>query len=149
MVNIRRLGFISPGFLSWNRCLLPLTGVNFGRFFPIPWETVHFNNQLLTDPYCYHRWALTVLHYPRNKVICQHPLIGVIYMVILHVFIIKNHPNWFSNYYPKSIIWVIYPFILNFGEFIHEVTFTEHYLIIQEEIAMLSYYGIMFPIEIQ
>ena len=36
-----------------------------------------------------------------------------IFMVILHVFIIKIYPNLFSNYYPKYTIWVIYPFLLN------------------------------------
>ena len=70
-------------------------------------------------------------------------------MVILHLFIIKNYPNLFSNYYPKFTIGVIYPFILNFGEFIYEVTFPEHYLIVREEISMFSYFGILFLIEIQ
>ena len=79
-------------------------------------------------------------------VIYHYPLIQVIYMVILHVFIIKNYPNLFSNYYPKSKIWVIYPFILNFGEFIYEVTFPEHYQIVREETAMFYYFGIMFLI---
>ena len=60
-----------------------------------------------------HRRLLPVLHYTRNMVIYHYPLIGVIYMVFLHVFIIKNHPNLFSNYYPKSKIWVIYPLSLN------------------------------------
>ena len=82
---------------------------------------------LVTWMYCLaHRWALTVLHYPRNMVIYHYPLIGVIYMVILHVFIIKNYPNLSSNYYPKYKIRVNYPFILNFGEFIYEVTFPEN-----------------------
>ena len=36
---------------------------------------------------------------------------------------IKNDTNLFSNDYPKSTIWVIYPFILNFGEFIYKVAF--------------------------
>ena len=49
-------------------------------------------------------------------------------MVILHVFIIKNDPNLFSDYYPKYTIRVNYPFILNLGEFIYEVTLPEHYL---------------------
>ena len=70
-------------------------------------------------------------------------------MVTFHVSIIKNYPICFSNYYPKSTIWVIYPFILNFGELIYEVTVPEHYPIIREEIAMFSYFGIMFLIEIQ
>ena len=60
-----------------------------------------------------HRRVLPVLHYPRNMVIYHYPLIGVIYMVILHVFKIKNYPNLFSNYYPKYKIQVISPFILN------------------------------------
>ena len=55
------------------------------------------------------------------------------FMEILYVFIIKNYPKLFSNYYPKFTIWVIYPFILKFGEFIYEVTFPEHYLIVREE----------------
>ena len=67
-------------------------------------------------------------------------------MVILQGFIIKNYPNLFSNYYPKYTIWVIYPFILNFGELICEVTFLEHYPIVREETAILSYFGIMFLI---
>ena len=77
-------------------------------------------------------------------VIYQYPPIRVIFMVILHVFIIKNYPNLFSNYYPKYTIREIYPFILNFGEFIYEVTFPEHYSIVRYEMAMLSYLGIMF-----
>ena len=56
---------------------------------------------------CQHSRVLTVLSYPRNMVIYHYPPIGVICMVILHVFIIKNHPNFFSNYYPKYTIWVI------------------------------------------
>ena len=79
-------------------------------------------------------------------VIYHYPPIGVILMVILHVIIIKNHPNLFSNYYPKYTIWVIYPFILNFGEFIYEVTLPEHYPIVREETAMFSSFGIMFLI---
>ena len=50
-------------------------------------------------------------------VIYHYPLIGVIFMVILHIFIIKNYPNLFSNYYPKYTIQVIYLFIFNLGEF--------------------------------
>ena len=68
-------------------------------------------------------------------------------MVIFHVFIIKNYPNLFSNYYPKYTIWVIYPFILNFGKFIYEVTFPEHYPIVREETVMFSYFGITFLID--
>ena len=56
------------------------------------------------------RWALPVLHYPRNMVIYHYPPVGVIFMVILYVFIIINYPNLFSNYHPKYKIWVIYPF---------------------------------------
>ena len=82
-------------------------------------------------------------------VIYHYPLIEVIYLVILHVFMIKNYSNLFSNYYPKSTIWLIYPFILNFGEFIYEVTLPEHYHIVLEKKAMFSYFGIMFLIEIQ
>ena len=98
---------------------------------------------------CMHRWELPVLHYPRNMVIYHCPLIGEIYMVILHVFIIKNYPNLFSNYYPKYTIRVNYSFILNFGEFIYEVILPEHHPIVREETAMFSYFGIMFLIEIQ
>ena len=68
-------------------------------------------------------------------------------MVILYIFIIKNYPNLFSNYCPKFTIWVIYPFILNFGELIYEVTFPGHYMIVREETAMFSYFGIMFMID--
>ena len=46
------------------------------------------------------RRVLPVLRYPRNMVIYHYPPIGVIYMVILHVFIIKNYPNFFPNDYP-------------------------------------------------
>ena len=94
-----------------------------------------------------HRWALPVLYYLRNMEIYHYPPIGVVFMVILHVFIIKNYPYLFSNYYPKFTIWVIYPFILNFGDFIYEVTFPKHYLIVREGTAMLSYFGIMFLID--
>ena len=62
---------------------------------------------------------------------------------------IKNYPNLFSNYYLKYTMRVNYPFIFIFGEFIYEVTFPEHYLIVQEESAMFSYCGITFLIEIQ
>ena len=94
-------------------------------------------------------WALPVLCYPINILIFYYPLTGVVYMVILHVFIIKNYPNLFSNYYPKYTIQVNYPFILNLGELIYKVTFPEHYLILREEKTMFSYCGIMFLIEIQ
>ena len=82
-------------------------------------------------------------------VIYHYPPIGVIYMLILHVFIIKNYPNFFSNYYPKFTIRVIYPFILNLGEFLYEVPFPEYYPIVREEKAMFSYCRITFMIEIQ
>ena len=78
-----------------------------------------------------HRWVLTVLRSPRNMVIYHYPLIGVIYMVILHVFIIKNYPNFFSNYYPKYTIRVIYPLLLNLGEFLYEVPLTGYYPILR------------------
>ena len=42
----------------------------------------------------------------------------------------KKSPNFFSNYYPKYTIRVNYPFILNLGEFIYEVTLPEHYPIV-------------------
>ena len=35
-----------------------------------------------------HRWVLPVLRYHRNTVVYHYPLVGVIFMVILHVFII-------------------------------------------------------------
>ena len=38
-------------------------------------------------------------------------------MVILLIFIIQNDPIFFSNYYPKYTIRVIYPFIFNLGDF--------------------------------
>ena len=59
-----------------------------------------------------HRWALPSVHYPRNMVIYHYPPIGVIFMVILHVFTTKNYPNFSSNYYPKHTIWVICPLYL-------------------------------------
>ena len=43
--------------------------------------------------------------------IYHYPVFGVIFVVILHAFIIKNYPNSFSNYYPKYTFWVIYPFL--------------------------------------
>ena len=64
-----------------------------------------------------HRRVLPVLRYPRNMVIYHFPLIGVIFMVILLIFIIQNYPNFFSKYYPKSTIRLIYPFIFNLGKF--------------------------------
>ena len=36
-----------------------------------------------------HRWPLLILHYPRNIIIYNFPLIGVIYMVIMHVLLSK------------------------------------------------------------
>ena len=74
-------------------------------------------------------------------VIYHYLPVGVIFMIILHVFIIKNYPNLFSKYYPKGTIWVIYPFILNFGGFIYEVTFPKHYPIVREETAMFYFFG--------
>ena len=47
-----------------------------------------------------HILALTVIRYLRNMVIYHYPLVGVIYMVILHVFIIKNHPNFVLKLLP-------------------------------------------------
>ena len=47
-------------------------------------------------------------------------------MVIMHVFIIKNYPNLFSNYYLNYTFWFIYHFLMNLGEFIYEVTFPEN-----------------------
>ena len=82
-------------------------------------------------------------------VVYHYALIGVICMVIFHVFIIKNYPNLFSNYYPKYTIRVLYPFILNLGEFIYEVHFPEHYPIIREEKSVFSYCHITSLIEIQ
>ena len=105
------------------------------------------NNSTCIDFIIQHIWELTVPHYPRNMVIYHNSPIGVIFMVILHVFIIKNHPNLFPNYYPKYTIWVIYPFILNFGKFIYKVISPEHNPIVREETAMLSYFGIMFLID--
>ena len=65
----------------------------------------------------HHRRVLPVLRYPRNMVIYHYPLFWVIFMVIFLNFIIQNYPNYFSKYYPKFTIWVIYPFIFNLGEF--------------------------------
>ena len=74
----------------------------------------------------------------RNVVIYHYPPVGVIFMVILHVSVIKNYPNLFSNYYPKYTFWVIYPLSMNLGEFIYEVTSPEHNPIVREEMAMVS-----------
>ena len=38
------------------------------------------------------------------------PFIWGNFMVILHVFMIINHPKFLPNYYPKFPFWVIYPF---------------------------------------
>ena len=65
----------------------------------------------------HHRRVLPVLRYSRNMVIYHYPLIWVIFMVILLIFIIQNYPNFFSKYYPKFTIRVIFPFIFNLGEF--------------------------------
>ena len=67
------------------------------------------------------RWALPVLHFPINMVIYHYPPVAVIFMVILHVSIIKSHPNLFSSYYSKHTIWVIYSFSINLGEFVYNV----------------------------
>ena len=76
----------------------------------------------------------------RNVVIYHDPQVGVIFMVILHVSIIKNYPNLFSNYYPKYTFWVIYPFLMNLGEFIYKVISSEHSPIVREEMAMFSFF---------
>ena len=61
------------------------------------WICIYLPGDLLWwCPYL-HRWVLPVLGYPRNMVIYHYPPIGVIYMVILHVFIIKNDPNCVSR----------------------------------------------------
>ena len=57
-----------------------------------------------------HRWALPVICYPINMAIYPYPSFGVIFMIILHAFIIKNYTKLFSNYHPKFTLWVIYPF---------------------------------------
>ena len=62
---------------------------------------INFLPTYCRSPSWVHRWELPVLRYPRNMVIYHYPLVGVIFMVTLHVFIIKNYPNSFSNYYPK------------------------------------------------
>ena len=64
-----------------------------------------------------HRWAFPVICYPRNMLIYHYLLIGVIFLVILLICIIQNYPNFFSKYYPKFTIRVIYPFIFNLGDF--------------------------------
>ena len=80
-------------------------------------------------------------------VVYHYPPIGVIFMVIFHVFIIKNYPNVFLKYYFKYKIWLIYPFILNLGEFIYKVTFPEHNPIVGKETEMCSFFGIIFLID--
>ena len=70
-------------------------------------------------------------------VIYPHLLFGVVLMVILHVLIIKNYPKLFSNYYPKFIFWVTYPFY-DLREVIHKFNLPEHYPIVQEEMAVFS-----------
>ena len=86
----------------------------------------------------WHIWNLSILHYP-IMVIYHYPLAGVILMVILHVFIIKNFSNFFSNYFPKYTYWVIFPFY-TFTMIIYEFTFPEHYLIVREEMEMFSFF---------
>ena len=48
-------------------------------------------------------------------VIYQYPSFRVIFMVIMHVIIIKNHSKLFSIYYPKYTFWVIYSFLCIYG----------------------------------
>ena len=69
------------------------------------------SNQNIKASHYTHRWALTVLRYPRNIVIYHDPPVGVIFMVIVHVFIINNYPNFYSHYQPEYTFWVIYPFL--------------------------------------
>ena len=67
--------------------------------------TIKKNNKYKRCIYCnndngawgsHQRWALLVICYHTNMVIYHYPLVGVIFMVILHVFIINNYPNLFS-----------------------------------------------------
>ena len=102
----------------------------------------------LFNPPPHHRRVLPVLRYPRHTVIYHYPLIGVIFMVVLLIFIIQNYPIFFSNYYPKFTIRVIYPFIFNLGEFQYELPLPQHYPIVREEKVMLSCFCITFLIEI-
>ena len=40
-----------------------------------------------------HIWVLPVFRYPINMVIYHYPLVGVIFIVMFHIFITKNYPN--------------------------------------------------------
>ena len=116
---------------------------------------VNYHNYTLYRPVVYPRLRTafgTICHQLSTVesiivVIYHHPLVGVILMVILHIFIIKNYPIFFSNYYPKYTFWVIYPFLMNLGEFIYEVTSHEHNPIVRVEMAMFSFFGILFLID--
>ena len=86
-----------------------------------------------------HRWSLPVLCYPRIMVIYHYPLVGVIFMVILHVFIIKNDPNFFQIITLNIHFGQFIPF-MHLGEFIYEFNFPEYYPVVREEMEMLSFF---------
>ena len=105
------LGY-KPCITYWfgsNKSKVWVSGVSFMILIAREWEESRVTQK--------HRWVLPVLHYPSILVVYHYPLIGVIFMIILLIFIIQNYPNFFSKYYPKFTIRVIYPFIFNLGEF--------------------------------
>ena len=76
-----------------------------------------------------HRWELPVLHYPRTMVIYHISLVGVIFMVILDFFIIKNDPNFCQIITLNTHFGQFIP-LMHSGEFIYKFNFPEHYPVV-------------------
>ena len=55
-------------------------------------------------------WELPASRYPTIMVIYPYPLFGLILWWVCTLYY-KNYPKLFSNYYPESTFWVIYPFL--------------------------------------
>ena len=73
-------------------------------------------------------------------VIYHYPAIGIIFISNFARSYYQNYPNLVSNYYPKYTFWVIYPFLINLGEFLYKVAFPEHFPIVLEDMAMFYFW---------
>ena len=58
----------------------------------------------------YNGWVVVyLLQRELSNSTLKYPLVGVIFMVILHVIIMNIYPNLLSNYHPTYTFWAIYP----------------------------------------
>ena len=80
-------------------------------------------------------------------VIYPNPLFGVIFMITLHVSIIKHYPKLFSNYYPKFTFWIIYSFLCVYEKlYINSISLNITRLY-ERKWQCSHYFGIMFLID--